>query len=46
MIIIIIIIIIVPVLNTKLRGNIRTRFARTFNPGKWDLREMIEIFRD
>ena len=36
----------VPVLNTKLRGNITTRFARTFNPRKWDLTEMIEIFRD
>ena len=35
----------VPVLNTKLPGDLRTRFARTFNHGNWDLTEMMEIFK-
>ena len=33
-------------MNTKLPGDLRTRFARTFNHGKWDLTEMMEIFRN
>ena len=32
-------------LKTKLPGDLRTRFARTFNHGKWDLTEMMEIFK-
>ena len=36
----------VPVLNTKLPGDLRTSFARTFNHEKWDLTEMLEIFRN
>ena len=35
----------VPVLSTKLPGDVRTLFARTFNHGKWDLTEMMEIFK-
>ena len=35
----------VPVLNAKLQGDLRTRFARTFNHRKWDLTEMMEILK-
>ena len=35
----------VPVLNAKLPGDLTTRFARTFNHGKWDLTEMMEILK-